>query len=71
MKLQIKPATKNIYPLEGVLIKSKHLNEWFHEFQALKLNLSNTLIYAIPDTVPNSIWGFFILFNKKIEEEFL
>lgn len=65
MKLGIKPSHKNTHPLNGILIKSNQLEDWLRCLTALEINLQNTPVYAIPATVPNSIWGCFVLFEKK------
>ncbi|MBP6386800.1 MAG: hypothetical protein KA313_02530 [Pseudarcicella sp.] len=65
MELLFKPAKNNTLPLHGFLIQSKSAKDWLIVLQKLGISLANTVVYAIPDNTPNSIWGCFV--NQKID----
>ena len=64
MEFKIIPSLRNNFPIKGLLIKGERLSSWLHNMQALKLSLDDIHVYPIPDLLPNSIWGCFILFRK-------
>ena len=57
MELQIKPHTKNSYPLGGVLIKGAAATHWIKEIQQMGLSLHALTVYPIPGTGANTVWG--------------
>lgn len=65
MEFNIKYHRSNTYSLQGILIKSSSIKIWFSEIQRMKLTLNVIKIYAVPDTIPNSIWGCLILLNSE------
>lgn len=57
MELKIRPASKNNYPIGGILIKSGLVKDWLFEIQKMGFNLLKIEAYPIPNTIANSIWG--------------
>jgi hypothetical protein len=64
MELKIKPHPKNLYPLEGFLIREASVKTWLMELQALNYTLQAIQVYIIPNTTANSVWGCFVITNK-------
>lgn len=67
MDLQIRPFHKNIYPIQGILVRSSSVVSWIKEIQCLQLDLRDIQIYPIPSTIANSIWGCLIVTQQKID----
>ena len=70
MNLTIKPWSKNTYPLQGILIKGNDLKHWLHQLQVLEIDIYTVPVFAIPDTIPNSIWGCFVDLKQAISDDF-
>ncbi|MGV3539947.1 MAG: hypothetical protein ACO1OQ_09060 [Rufibacter sp.] len=64
MEINITPASRNLYPLGGVLIKSATVQEWVRQLQLMGVTLSQVEAYPVPDKFPNSVWGCFVLFKN-------
>jgi MoxR-vWA-beta-propeller ternary system domain bpX3 len=62
MELKLKPSKNNKYPTNGFLIKSSNIFDWAMQLQNLKIDLTNTDVFAIPGKNVNSIWGCFVEF---------
>ncbi len=66
MELKIKPYPKNLYPLEGFLIRSTSVKNWLMELQALNYSLPTVQVFVIPNTTANSVWGCFVITRKVL-----
>ncbi len=66
MKLRIKPAKENSYPLGGFLIKSPSVQVWVEELQSLSFTLQDVQVYPLPGTVAKSVWGCFVAVHGEL-----
>jgi tetratricopeptide (TPR) repeat protein len=57
MTLRLDPHDRNTYPLGGVLIRGTSPSGWVAELQRMGLSLNDSVVYALPGNVPNSVWG--------------
>jgi tetratricopeptide (TPR) repeat protein len=69
MELKIKPYTKNIFPLAGILVKNSSAASWLREMQVMQLSMEAVEIYPIPGLIPNSVWGCLIIPLAEINRE--
>ena len=67
MQLTIKPYHENQYPLGGILVQGQDINTWLAQIQELSLSLHDTVVYAIPDATPNSVWGCLLIPAKPVQ----
>ncbi|WP_160138929.1 APC family permease [Chryseobacterium sp. c4a] len=69
MELRIKPFPKNIYPKKGLLIKGSSPWVWLQEMETLGINLDQIRSFAIPDNIPNVLYGCFLVFSDHAPQE--
>lgn len=69
MRLSLKPYSKNLFPIGGILIRSPEAAYWMREIQQMGFTLETLEIFPIPDTVPNRIWGCLIIPAGHIDKE--
>lgn len=68
MNLQIKQSKYNTYPIQGILIKGPSPTYWIQEIERMGFLLSNIVVYPIPNTIPNSIWGCLLVSSKDLSK---
>jgi len=61
MELEIKPYSKNLFPIAGILVKGPSVAYWLKEIQDLNLALTEIRTYPIPGVQPNSVWGCLLI----------
>ncbi len=71
MELNIKPCLKNMFPIDGLLIKSPSATHWLEEMQRMQLSLESTELYSVPGLVANSIWGCLILPSSNVQKDLI
>ncbi|PKF73605.1 hypothetical protein [Chryseobacterium sp. PMSZPI] len=69
MELRIKPFPKNNYPKKGLLIRGTSPVVWLQEMEVLGIHLNQLQAYAIPGTLPNILYGCFLVFNDHAPQE--
>lgn len=69
MELKLKPFPKNIYPKKGLLIKGSSPWVWLQEMETLGINLDQIRSFAIPDNMPNVLYGCFLVFPDHAPQE--
>lgn len=65
MRLQVKPALHNYYPLSGLIIRGASPQLWLQQLELLQVNLHQVPVYALPGTAPNTLWGCFIIWPQE------
>lgn len=71
MELNIKPHSKNNFPLQGILLRQPSVSYWLVELQQMQLSLSEVELYAIPGTTANTVWGCFAIPLAKLNKELI
>ncbi len=61
MELRLKPCEYNRYPLNGILVRGTSVRTWLLEIQRMQLDPDTLMIYPLPGTRANTVWGCLLI----------
>lgn len=70
MRIELKPHHKNVYPLNGYVIRGDQPGLWLKDIERLVRSIREVDTYPIPGLHPNTVWGCLVVprLNAEIFE---
>jgi len=64
MQVRLKPYHKNLYQVNGLLIKGETVQEWMSAICQLDIDLDRVQAYAVPGLQASTLYGCVLFFNN-------